>query len=262
MSYRHLLAASLVSALTLCVSVPAFADEAAMEKAQEHFNAGAKLYFAGDYAGALVEFNNGHRLSPSAVFLYNIALAHYRLGNLDMAVNNAEKAAEVGGMPEDMATKNEARLVVWHVTKTASNWSSGEAVAESGDAGEGGSVSDGTTTEPADGGGLSGLGWAGVGTAAAGAGLLVGWSLVSGGLSDHLADIDAANAAGDEAAYNAASEAFDSDQGLAQILLYSGAGLTAVGLGLLVFDLTSGGESDQQQVQLRGGTHPTLVVRF
>ena len=63
----------------------AFADR---QQAQEHYQAGHDLYQAGDYQGAIREFETANRLAPSPVLDYNIGLARERLGQLEQAVQH------------------------------------------------------------------------------------------------------------------------------------------------------------------------------
>lgn len=87
---RHslrLLAAVVAVALALAVA-PARGDEveALNREARGHFLAGQSAYRAGAWQVALDEFTAGYALSPRPEFLYNIALAHWRLGHADEAI--------------------------------------------------------------------------------------------------------------------------------------------------------------------------------
>jgi tetratricopeptide (TPR) repeat protein len=51
------------------------------DQAKKHYSAGEARWKAGDYRGAIVEFEAADSLAPSPVLAYNIALCHDKLGN-------------------------------------------------------------------------------------------------------------------------------------------------------------------------------------
>src|SRR5438477_6587823 len=56
------------------------------EAAKAHFLAGSAYYEQANYADAVKEFNEAHRLSQRADLLYNIALCYERLEQYDKAI--------------------------------------------------------------------------------------------------------------------------------------------------------------------------------
>lgn len=78
----------LALALTVALSGAAGsarADEA-RDLAKQHFAAGESKFKAGDYRGAIVEFEAADALVPSPILSYNIGLAHEKLGEHETAV--------------------------------------------------------------------------------------------------------------------------------------------------------------------------------
>ncbi len=71
------LVAALLAAAPAARSLAAPAETA---KAREHFNKGRTHYDLKEYEAALREFKDGYRIIQDAVFLFNIAQCHYRLG--------------------------------------------------------------------------------------------------------------------------------------------------------------------------------------
>ena len=80
---------AVVLALILAIAAPALANGAGSgngNAAAGHFRAGSDRYAAGDYRGALAEFQIGYRLMPSPGFLVNIGQCLRKLDRLDEAV--------------------------------------------------------------------------------------------------------------------------------------------------------------------------------
>jgi tetratricopeptide (TPR) repeat protein len=77
---------ALVVALVLAVAAPAFAGGGNGNAAAGHFRAGSDRYAAGDFRGALAEFQTGYRLMPSPGFLVNIGQCLRKLDRLDEAL--------------------------------------------------------------------------------------------------------------------------------------------------------------------------------
>ena len=81
----------------------AFAD--ARTDARTHYQAGVKLYGAGDYRGAIKEFSAAQSLMPADLNNYNLALCYDKLGEAEPAIQyyreflnkqpNADKRAEI-----------------------------------------------------------------------------------------------------------------------------------------------------------------------
>jgi tetratricopeptide (TPR) repeat protein len=71
------------TATTACAQSPTVADEQA---AKAHFMAGSAYYDQANYADAVKEFNEAHRLSKRPDLLYNISVCYERLGRWDDAI--------------------------------------------------------------------------------------------------------------------------------------------------------------------------------
>lgn len=63
-------------------------DEASEARARVHFQAGTSHFQVGDYESALREYTLAWELSGRLPLLYNIALCHERLGQLELAIDN------------------------------------------------------------------------------------------------------------------------------------------------------------------------------
>src|SRR2546423_3636937 len=62
------------------------ATQADEDAAKAHFLAGSAYYEQANYADAVKEFNEAHRLSKRADLLYNISVCYERLGHWDDAI--------------------------------------------------------------------------------------------------------------------------------------------------------------------------------
>lgn len=216
----------LVLVTLLGLSMPAWADPAA--DAQKHFDDGASFYMNGEYGKAIVEFMKGNDLVPNALFLYNIGVCHSRLGNTQEGIDNFIRARAMGGLDEKTAVQNEARIVALRsVLKSQSFEATNVAAVEE--------------PPPAaqSSGGLGTLGWVGIGTTVVGAGLLVGAGVVELGLQSTWDEYEEAAAEGDRDRYEQLLSDIESRQTTGLILLTAGAGVTVVGVTLLVVDLVS-----------------------
>lgn len=78
--------------------------------ARTHYEAGSSYYQQGRYEDALREFEEAHRLSSPArraVLLYNIGLAHERLGHLTQAIDALRQYVEGAPGAEDVEVVRE-----------------------------------------------------------------------------------------------------------------------------------------------------------
>jgi hypothetical protein len=86
-----------VATACLCLaSASVWASPADRDEARQRFDRGLALYDAGDFSGALAEFQRAHEVSGHPLVLYNMALVHARLGNAVEAVNACEELARRG----------------------------------------------------------------------------------------------------------------------------------------------------------------------
>src|SRR4051812_12403642 len=81
--------AAVAVAILLAYAAPAAAQNATQadeDAAKAHFLAGSAYYEQADYAAAVKEFNEAHRLSKRPDLLYNISVCYERLGHWDDAI--------------------------------------------------------------------------------------------------------------------------------------------------------------------------------
>src|SRR5438270_11973073 len=89
----RLLMAALIAAI-LAYAAPAAAQgptQADEDAAKAHFLAGSAYYEQANYADAVKEFNEAHRLSRRPDLLYNISVCYERLGRWDDAIASLEQ---------------------------------------------------------------------------------------------------------------------------------------------------------------------------
>lgn len=249
-------------------TAPAYA-ETDQEKASGLYREGIDLYFAGDFGLAITKFNAGYQLDPNAMFLYSLSLCFSKLGNFEEALDHAERARKTGGMPGDVNTKNDARLVSFAVLiqtestakalQKAKNEPKVPTCATNADCSEGEvcnmrrnicvaelPIDD---TKDGDGDPLFGpIGWAGVGASAVGIGLLVGGGVTSLSVAKNEERFDVVSDPGnpefDATERDELVDKLESQKTTGRILVLGGAGLTVVGVGLIVVDLLTGSSSD------------------
>lgn len=240
--------------------VPATAQ--VTDEAFSHFEAGAKLYAAEDYRAAIAEFRQGYEVQDHPMFQVNIALAHWRLGELLDAIAAADLASvEAEALGEKIATENAARRSTFSVLRVSRERTEVIA-ADIAAAAE--QLPDVVVTEPAPKrrSRISGLGWAGVATAGAGVAVLGGWAAAEAGLSDDRQRLERAGEEGDRVAFDELGDAFRRKQSTARILLASGLGLVAVGSGLFVFDLVRPRGETHVGLRLSGAPGVVITHRF
>lgn len=258
---------ALVAATMFFVVEPVQAQEVSAEdrrQAQIHFDEGASFYIQGEYARAILEFRKGYHRVPEAMFLYNIALAEAKLGQHGRALATTERAAQ--GLTGRTAVSNQALGQASHtvVTGEARAKAIAEALAqerveapvdveapkEEEEEEEVVVVEGPQNLEEPPGlekerAGLSVLGWTGAALTGLGAAALAGSGVVAIRLQSDWEEYAAAAAASNTAEYEAWRAGIVDDQKLGRGLLYAGAGLSAVGAGLIVFDLM--GRSDRPE---------------
>lgn len=107
----------LALAFTLLAAAGAAWADDAKEQAKQHFMAGEQKFKAGDYQGAIAEFEAADALVPSPILSYNIGLAHEKLGQDEQAVakyqdylvrrpdapNRAQVEARISGLQQKIA---------------------------------------------------------------------------------------------------------------------------------------------------------------
>lgn len=203
------------------------------EKAEAYYNKGVDAFFNKEYSQAITYFQRAHTLDPNPVVLYNISLAHAKLGNVPEALGAALEAQKMGGLPEDTTLKNQARIRAFQRALTAEKLSktlaSRAAVATA-------EPPTAPPAQPAERDGMGVLGWTGIGIAGAGVATLAGVGVLNFMLADDVDAYDKARAAGDFDTANTLYDDINDRQSIGQIMLYSGIGLVAVGGALWAVD--------------------------
>jgi hypothetical protein len=87
-SLTHAAAVAIIGAAFL-LSGSALADE--RDQARAHYQRGNQLFHAGDYRGAVLEFQTANKLAPSPILHFNIGLCHDRLGRPKRAIAHYKK---------------------------------------------------------------------------------------------------------------------------------------------------------------------------
>ncbi len=224
------------------------------------YEKGMDAYFAGDYADAILSFKEAYAIEANPIFLFNMSIAYEKAGNYQEALKEAQAAQADGSLPPEAAQVNAGRIPSLSTivkSREVAGRVSGKAPCQSNDQCREGFTCDVTSnmcveagpvadkkdggdqsTEPFLGVPFSTIGWIGAGASIVGVGLLATTLIVDLGLGgdieeyDALSDSDKRTAAGE-----ALAEDIEGQQSTGQVLLYSGAGLVAVGAGLIVFDL-------------------------
>lgn len=269
-SPRHLIAAfcTLLALSTLATTAFAQDEPTADELAQQYFDEGASFFIEGNYARAILSFRRAFDQRPDPMILYNMSLAHSRLGNHREAYQTTLATRRMEGLPEQARVRVDARVNALYVVVNA------EALAPRMAAIAAGEETDTQTSateevaeitrqaptpaqpgqpvrpiappldlnpQPED---MGLVGWAGVGTTVVGAGLLTGALLIDRGLSS---DIEAYQQASDQGRlddYNQLRADIETRANTGKILLYSGAGAAALGLGMWIFGATSAADTN------------------
>ena len=110
------------------------------------------------------------------------------------------------------------------------------------------------------------LGWIGVGTTVVGVGVLVFAGITEVELQDQFAAYEQAAEDGDEPEFLRLQGEVNDLQSRGKILLYTGLGVTALGLGLIIADLVTPGEPGVVHLaitpRIDGGGHAGFTYNF
>jgi len=227
--------------------------------AEEQFTRGAALYYEGEYVEVIVAFKRAHALDANPLYLINIALAHWRLDNLDAAIRHAEQAASSERLDAPTAAQNRARLQAWYLTSRArASEPPPDPVAVEEEPGVAAAI-EAPQAEPQRRG--STFLWAGVGLGAVGAGALVGASVLELRLGQLAATTDAAIEANDRETYEDAVSEFEVKQPVARVLFVAGSAFAALAVTSLVVHVARGRRDPEVSVALHG-TGLKLGVSF
>ncbi len=235
---------AVVMTLFFCGAVSAQSpDEEVEDEAVTHFEKGAELYFEEEYEAAIVEFMKGHRISPNAMFLYNVSLSHVKIGNLDDALEAARAARGLPGLDPTTRIQNEGRIAALELLENTRESIEERQIAEADtSADEVEEVVMISQVEPTK-SNFGALGWTGLGFTLAGFGLLTSAMVVEITLQDTWSEYEAVAQFGDESEYLALRSDIKKRQRVGLILLASGTGAAAVGLTLLSMQLFSDSET-------------------
>ncbi|MEZ4462789.1 MAG: hypothetical protein R3E66_24295 [bacterium] len=216
-----------------------------VEAVQKHFETGAAFYFEQKYDEAIKEFQSGYSLYPDPIFLYNISMAHGKMGRVDQSLAMAE-LAQSSGLGEPDATQNVARIVALRETKVARDVATNMRVSLSAQTSKSAASKD-----------VDWWFWGGVATAGVGVGSVVIATVVDAGLSDTIDAYEAAAASGEVETYNRLKASIESDQNTALAFYVVGGVLVAGGAGLVTWSYL---RNDSSEVMLVPTTNGAAVV--
>jgi tetratricopeptide (TPR) repeat protein len=231
--------------------------EANKKKAKAYYDKGVKAFFEKNFPEAITYFQRAHSLDPDPVQLYNISLAYSKMGNAADALTAALEAQKVGGLPKDTAFKNQFRIIGYRrviVAKSVTEAINPPKAQVSEDTTDAQDADKPAVKRPdnAQDRGLSTVGWAGLGTAGLGAGALVGAGVLNFIVAGNMDEYDTARADGDYGRASGLYSDIGDRQDMGRVLLYSGAGLVAVGGALFAYDYFGStettGSADQASV--------------
>ena len=254
-------------AATLCFltifwvsSVASAQDAETITKVEKHFESGANLFQSGQYEQAIEEFEAGYALYPDPILLYNISLAHGKLGRVDKSLTVAE-LAESMNLQEPDRTQNQSRIVALRRAQVSQDMApiiAQRVKAEERERAEAEAQKRRRQDE------FGTYGWIGVGVAGAGVLALVGAIILDASLSSDIDAFEDAAARGDQLEYDRLKSDIESKQSTSQILLFTGIGLTAVGAGFIVYELFFDGRSDSAVsiAPTQGGAAASYRLRF
>lgn len=222
--------ALLIGLVGILASSPAWAqDSDDVDQIQHHFETGVALYFDQKYDEAIDEFQKGHALYPDPIFLYNISMAHGKMGRMDQSLAIAE-LAESGGLGEPDSTQNRARMAALRQYRGAAEIANRSAIERMQ-----------ATPEPTSESWLSQRDWrfwTGVGAAGVGVTSIIIGGIVDASLNDTILAYEKAAQAEDIATYNRLRKTIESDQNKAITFYVVGGLLVAGGSGMIAWSLT------------------------
>lgn len=198
-------------------------DAATIEAVNEHFARGEKFFYDEQYEDAIREFRAANDLIPNGIFLYNISVAHERLGQREQALAAAEEADRLGDLGPEEATTNKARIVAMRRMQTAEVAST-----------EVRSVPDPSEGAPFR---FTKWGWVGTGTAALGLLMLANVVAIDARLSNEVDAYRQAAVDGNRTEYDRLKSEIDRRQNGARALLVAGSLVFLGGVALVVWDL-------------------------
>lgn len=222
--------------LALLVSASQASAQSKDERAEEHFENASNLYFVGEYEKAIEEFEKANALTPDPIILYNISLAHEKLGNFEASIAIARVAATMGGFTEADHVRNDARILgmerilrarsVVETMPASVSQPEPEVVAEA--------------PPPATSGSLlpdwSFWQWTAVGATAVGGTMMLVAAILELSLGDEITAYEAAASAGDSDDYGALGTQIRKRQAAGKVMLYGGLAVAGAGVTLWILD--------------------------
>ena len=223
-------------------------SEAAKQAAQSLFDEAVADYMGKRYDQASLKFRKAYAQLPEATFLYNLAKSLQKLENYDQAIKSLEsaQAQQERPLPPNLQEKVPAFMAELKEQLEAQQ---AEQQAQQ-------ALSETTAMEatPEEGGrGLGALGWTGVGMTVVGAGAIT-WSILM--TSDLDKEKEALEQIRTRQEFDAQKQEVEDDQNLARLLMFSGIGVAAVGVGLLTWDLVKDDDTQAEDT----GADPTLSL--
>ena len=264
---RHHIFASFAVALCLLLTSTGWADEpdepldsdeefTTSERAQQAFDRGASLYYAGDYADAIVAFRHAHEARPHPIFLYNIARASQALQRHGRAMDAALEAMELSDdaddasekLPADAYTYLSALVTGLDVHETSIALSPKINAARAAMTASRPAEEESPTPSRLGGRGLTGLATVGIGAAALG-----GAAVLDLRLRSQIDDLNEQRSTITMDAYQDERDFIDRRQSTGVGLLIGGAALIGAGSILLITDLAD--RSDDATLSLSPSLH-------
>jgi len=216
-------------------------------KAQSYYRQGQRHYNEGEYEKAAEKLRKAYALTPMPLLLYNICLAEWRAGNLEEATAMAMRARGET-LPKALRVKVDARLAAFEPIRSAREIAgrlAGDGVGGATGASAPRNV-EGELAEPAGPSGASGasrfggIGWLGIGSATLGAAGLTLAGVFDSRVADAVERMNRANRRGrEEKVERIRNNEIEPRKRAGLIFLYTGAGLAATGVTLIIWDLAT-----------------------
>jgi tetratricopeptide (TPR) repeat protein len=236
-SSRALACAAFLTA-TLAHSIDARAQQSCSD-GPSCYEAGQALLVEGEYGKAIIQFNKGYTFDENGVFLVNIALCYAGLEKYDRAISYAQDAAKEE-LPKEFAVFNASNLASYIVIDSSMSSAVEVKRALENKKDEVKDPDPDPDPKPDDGGGLSALGYTGVGLGVLGLASLGGSAYFATVYGEQLERIEARDP-------TQSREEAEQNQQTGLLLLGVGTGATLVGVGLVAFDLLTGSDASDSK---------------
>lgn len=234
-------------------------DETA-EQAQSYFDEGAQLYFEREYSRALVAFHKAQQIHPHPVFLYNIAMSNWQLGEFVDASRAAAQALEMddGQLPAQQQARSNSLVVAVDAIEDSQRVAQRvEKLDDEPGLEEAPTPTAATTdvesppaTEPDSSSGFGVRGWTGVGLLAAAAVAFGGAAVTNRQIGNRWQNLEAESDELGTAEFEDRRDEIADLQTRGKILVFSSAGLGVVGAALMTSGVLFSGSDDGQNMAL------------